>query len=77
MVLIEPDPIMTKQEPIGSRIRKTFPNEEIIKNFYAKKIDYLTDFYLPKRKLAIEVDELGHFDRDQMTDNKRKKELEE
>ena len=73
----QPDPIMTKQEPIGSRIRKTFPNEEIIKNFYAKKIDYLTDFYLPKRKLAIEVDELGHFDRDQMTDNKRKKELEE
>ena len=68
---------MTKQEPIGSRIRKTFPNEEIIKNFYAKKIDYLTDFYLPKRKLAIEVDELGHFDRDQMTDNKRQKELEE
>ena len=73
----QPDPIMTKQEPIGSRIRKTFPNEEIIKKFYVKKIDYLTDFYLPKRKLAIEVDELGHFDRDQMTDNKRKKELEE
>ena len=56
---------------------KKFPNEEIIKNFYVKKTDYLTDFYLPKRKLAIEVDELGHFDRDQMTDNKRKKELEE
>ena len=37
----------------------------------------MTDFYLPKRKLAIEVDELGHFDRDQMTDNKRQKGLEE
>ena len=33
----------------------------------------MSDFYLPKRKLAIEVDELGHFDRDQTPENKRQK----
>ena len=33
----------------------------------------MNDFYLPNRKLAIEVDELGHFDRDQITENKRQK----
>ena len=67
------DPIMTKQQSIGLRIRKTFPNEEIIEDFYVKKFDYMIDFYLSKRKLAIEVDELGHFDRDQITENKRQK----
>ena len=36
----------------------------------------MIDFYLPKRKLAIEFDELGHFDRDQITENKRQTELE-
>ena len=71
------DPIMTKQQSIGLRIRKTFPNEEIIEDFYVKKFDYMIDFYLPKRKLAIEVDELGHEDRKQNKENKRQKELEE
>ena len=37
----------------------------------------MIDFYLPKRKLAIEVDELGHEDRKQNKENKRQKELEE
>ena len=27
---------MTKQQPIGLRIRKTFPNEEVIEDFYVK-----------------------------------------
>ena len=30
------DPIMTKQQSIGLKIRKTFPNEEIIEDFYVK-----------------------------------------
>ena len=37
----------------------------------------MTDFYLPKRKLAIEVDELGLEDRKQNKENKRQKELEQ
>ena len=62
---------MTKQESIGLRKRKTFPNQEIIEKFYSKKFDYMIDFYLSGRELAIEVNELGHFDRDQITENKR------
>ena len=67
------DPIMTKLESIGLRIRKAFLNEQIIEDFHVKKFDYMNDFYLPNRKLAIEVDDLGHFDRDQITENKRQK----
>ena len=66
---------MTKPKSIGLRRRKTFPNEKIIEDVYAKNFDYTIDFYLPERKLAVEVDELGHFDRDQITENKRQKEL--
>ena len=33
------DPIITKQESVGLRIRKSFPNEEIIEDFYVKKFD--------------------------------------
>ena len=37
----------------------------------------MIDFYLRKRKLAIEIDELGHEERKQNKENKRLKELEE
>ena len=37
----------------------------------------MTDYYFQKRKLAIEVDELGHKDRDQTKENKRQKDLNE
>ena len=43
------DQIMTKQKSIALRIRKTFPNEETIEDFYVKKFDYVIDFYLPQR----------------------------
>ena len=66
---------MTKQQSIGLRLRKLFLNEEMIEDFSA--LNYLTDYYFPKRKLAIEVDELGHKDRDQTKENKRQKDLKE
>ena len=72
------DPIMTKQQSVGLRIKKkTFPNEEIIENFYVKKFKYMTDFYLPKRKLAIEVDEHSHKDRKPEKEKTRQKDIEE
>ena len=40
---------MTKQESIGLRIRKAFPNEEIMEDFYVKKFDCMIGFYLSKR----------------------------
>ena len=43
------DLIVTKQESIGLRIRKAFPNEEIMEDFYVKKFDYMIGFYLSKR----------------------------
>ena len=35
----------------------------------------MIDFYLPERKLAIDVDELGYCGRDQITKNKRQKRI--
>ena len=69
------DPVKTKQQSMVLRIRKTFPNDEIIEDFYIQKLDCMIDFYLPKRKLVIEVDELGHEDRKENKENKRQKEL--
>ena len=46
-----------------------------MENFSA--LNYLIDFYFPKCKLAIEVDELSHKDRDQTIENKRQKDLKE
>ena len=69
------DSIMTKQQSIDLRLRKLFPNEKIIEDFSA--LNYLIDYYFPKCKLAIEVDELGHKDRDQTKENKRQKDLKE
>ena len=71
------DLVMTKQESVGLRIRKTFSNADITEDFYVKKFDYMIDFYFPQRKLTIEIDQLGRFDRDLITENKRQKELEQ
>ena len=62
---------MTKQQSIGLRLRKLFPNEDIIEDFSA--LYYLIDYYFPKRKLALEVNELGHKNRDQIKENKKQK----
>ena len=62
---------MTEQQSIGLRLRELFPNEDIIEDFSA--LYYLIDYYFPKRKLAIEANELGHKDRDQIKENKKQK----
>ena len=67
------DPIMSKQESIGLRLKKTFLGEEIIEDF--STLNYLIDFYFPKYKLAVEIDELGHPDRDSVKENKRQTEI--
>ena len=60
---------MSKQESIGLRLKKTFLGEEIIEDFSA--LNYLIDFYFPKYKLAVEVDELDHADRDSVKKKKK------
>ena len=69
--------MMTKQQLIGLRISKTFPNEEIIEDFYVKKFYCMINLYLPKRKFAIEVDELGQKDRKPKKESTRQKEIKE
>ena len=69
------DPMMNKQQATDVRLRKFFSNKETIEDFSA--LNYLIDFYFPKYKLAIEVDELGHKDRDQAKENKRQNNLKE
>ena len=57
------DPI-SKQESLGLRLKKPFLGEEIIEDFSA--LNYLIAFYFLKYKLSIEIDELGHVDRDSL-----------
>ena len=37
----------------------------------------MIDYYFPKYKVAVEVDQLGHKDRDHTEENKRQKDLEQ
>ena len=55
------DPVMTQEQSILTKIRSTFPNQTIIFQYHV--LNYRIDTYLPKHKLAIEIDELGHVDR--------------
>ena len=71
----EIDPIMSKQESIGLRLKKTFSGEEIIEDFSV--LNYLIDFYSLKYKLAVETDELGHADRDAVKEKERQTEIAE
>ena len=48
-------------------------DEEIIEDFSA--LNYLIDFYFPKHKLAVEIDELGHADKDSVKENERQIEI--
>ena len=70
------DPILTMEQSIGSKIVKTFPNEKTIEQFFV--FNEKIDFYFLRHKLAIEVDELRHLDRNEEDEMKRqKKKLEE
>ena len=56
------DPIMTQEQSVLSKIATLFAAEEI--TLKHKLLGYRTDAYFPKYKLAIEVDQQGHNDRD-------------
>ena len=69
------NPILTKEQSIGSKIVKAFPNEKIKEQFFV--LNEKIDFYFPRHKLAIEVDELGHLHRNEEDEMKRQKISEE
>ena len=69
------DPILTKEKSIGSKIVKAFSNEKIKEQFFV--LNEKIDFYSPRHKLAVEVDELVNLDRNEEDEIKREKKLEE
>ena len=57
------DITMSKEESVTTKIIKTFSNKKILPEHSI--LSYQIDLYIPKHKLAIEVDEKGHTDRDE------------
>ena len=68
------DKVLCKEQSLGLRLKKLFPNEDIIEGYSAS--DYRTDFTFKKHMLAVETDEKGHVDRDPDYEKKRQKQLE-
>ena len=58
-----PDIIMCKEESVTIKIIKLFSNEKIL--LQHSVLNYQIDLYFSKHKLAIEVNEKGHTDRDE------------
>ena len=61
-------PILNKKQ---SKIVSAFPNEKIKEHIFV--LNEKIDSYFPRHKLAIEVDELGHLDRNEEDEMKRQK----
>ena len=54
---------MSKEESVTKNVIKAFSNEQRLPQHSV--LSYQIDLYFPKHKLAIEVDEKGHIDRDE------------
>ena len=74
---IKENDIMNREEyTVTSQIEQVFANEKIKpQHFLLDK--YYIDLYFPEHKLAIEVDEKAHSDRNEDEDKKREKEIKE
>ena len=68
------DLIMTQEQSILTKIKDSFSTEKIIFQHFV--IGYKIDAYFLKHKLAIEVDERGHNNRDLEYEIERQKSLE-
>ena len=68
------DPIMSQEQSVLSKIVTLFAAEKII--LPHNVLGYKIDAYFPKYKLAIEVDEQGHNDRDIDYEIERQKAIE-
>ena len=55
------DPIMTQEQSILTKIKNSFSTEKMIFQHFV--LEYRIDAYFLKHKLAVEVDERGHNDR--------------
>ena len=68
------DKILRKQQSLGLRLKKLFPNENIIEEYFPLR--YRADFTFKKHMLVVEIDEKGHVERDPDYEKKTQKELE-
>ena len=68
------DVINTKEQSVISAIKDTFEGEDMQTQYNV--LSYRIDLYFHKYKLAIEVDELGHADRNINNEIERQRELE-
>ena len=68
------NPIITQQQSVLSNIETMFSAEEIL--LQHNVLGYKIDAYFPKYKLAIEIDKLGHKNRDIGYEIRRQKALE-
>ena len=68
------DEILRKQQSLGLRLKKLFPNEKIIEEYLPFR--YRADFTFKKHMLVVEIDENRHFGRDPDQERKRRKDLE-
>ena len=68
------DKVLRKQQSLGLRLKKLFPNENKMKGYFA--LHYITDFTFKKHMLVVEIDEKGHVARDPDYEKKRQKEPE-
>ena len=66
--------INTKEQTVLRSIKDAFEGEDMQTQYTV--IGYRIDLYFHKHKLAIEVDELGHADRNLNNEIERQKELE-
>ena len=68
------DKVLWKQQSLGLRLKKLFPNEDIIQEYF--DLHYRTDFTFKKHMLVVETDEKGHADKDPDYQKRRQKDLE-
>ena len=67
------DKVLRKQQSLGLRLKKLFPNENIIEEYFP--LNYKTDFTFKKHMLIVQIDEKGHVATDPDYEKKRQKEL--
>ena len=68
------DLIMTQEQSVLTKLDRYFHTEDKIFQHYV--LGYRIDMHVPKYKLAIEVDELGHCIRDLKAEIKRQQKIE-
>ena len=69
------DVISTKEQSLLTKVKSSFEGESMQANYSV--LDYSIDLYFHDYKLAIEIDENGHSDRNMFYEIKVQKEIEQ